>query len=158
MAEQAELVPRGHRRPDDPPGDPALDVRAGGFYRRGGGREPRDLRLAAGCRRRAHRKGRFRSGLSFALHPALSVARAIHRSAWKKNSPKFKVASYSSSRLQPLDNRPWCSTPAPKRSDLVAVVAPMCIKGLRLVTMQLPEKFSSIGLGTNRSSHIRVSP
>src|SRR5215208_4316849 len=89
MAEQAELVPRGHRRPDDPPGDPALDVRAGGFYRRGGGGEPRDLRLAAGCRRCAHRKGRFRSGLSFALHPALSVARAIQRSAWKRNSAKF---------------------------------------------------------------------
>jgi hypothetical protein len=40
---------------------------------------------------------------------------------------------------------------------LVAVVAPMCIKGLRLVTTQLPEKFSPIGEGTNRSSHIRVS-
>ena len=33
----------------------------------------------------------------------------------------------------------------------------MCIKGLRLATMQLPEKFSLIGVGTNRSSHIRVS-
>jgi len=33
----------------------------------------------------------------------------------------------------------------------------MCIKGLRLVTMLLPEKFSPIGLRTNRSSHIRVS-
>jgi hypothetical protein len=33
----------------------------------------------------------------------------------------------------------------------------MCIKGLRLVTMQLPEKFLPIGLGTNRSSHIRLS-
>jgi hypothetical protein len=33
----------------------------------------------------------------------------------------------------------------------------MCIKGLRLVTMQLPEKFLPIGVGTNRSSHIRLS-
>jgi hypothetical protein len=33
----------------------------------------------------------------------------------------------------------------------------MCIKGLRLVTMQLPEKFSPIGVGINRSSLIRVS-
>jgi hypothetical protein len=56
-----------------------------------------------------------------------------------------------------LDNRPWCCPPAPKCGDLVAVVTPMCIKGLRLVTMQLPEKFSPIGLGTNRSSHIRLS-
>jgi hypothetical protein len=75
----------------------------------------------------------------------------------KRNSPKFAVASYSSTRLQPLDNSPCCSPPAPKRSELVAVVAPMCIKGLRLVTAQLPEKFSPIGVGTNRSSHIRVS-
>ncbi len=37
-----------------------------------------------------------------------------------------------------------------KRSDLVAVVAPLCIKELRLVTMQLPEKFSPIGPGLNR--------
>jgi hypothetical protein len=56
-----------------------------------------------------------------------------------------------------LDNRPWCRPPAPKRGELVAVVAPMCIKGLRLVTVQLPEKFSPIGVGTNRSSHIRLS-
>ena len=34
----------------------------------------------------------------------------------------------------------------------------MCIKGLRLVTVQLPEKFSPIGVGTNLSSHNRVSP
>src|SRR5215216_2444070 len=89
MAEQAELVPRHHRRPDDPPARAALDVREGGFYRRGGLGQPRDLRLAAGSRGRAHREGRFRSGLSFALHPALSVAWAIHRSAWKGCSPKF---------------------------------------------------------------------
>ena len=83
--------------------------------------------------------------------------RPIHRCAWNKNSRKFAVASYSSRRLQPLDNRPCCSPPAPKRSELVAVVAPMCIKGLRLVTVQLPEKFLPIGVGTNRSSHNRVS-
>ena len=81
----------------------------------------------------------------------------IHPSAWNRNSRKFAVASYSSPRIRPLDNRPWCSPPAPKRPDLVAVVAPMCIKGLRLVTVQLPEKFSPVGLGTNRSSHIRIS-
>src|SRR5215208_3442172 len=81
----------------------------------------------------------------------------IHRSAWNRNSRKFAVASYSSTRLQPLDNRPYCSPPAPKLPDLVAVVAPFCIKELRLVTMQLPEKFSPIGVGTNRSSHIRLS-
>jgi hypothetical protein len=67
-----------------------------------------------------------------------------------RDSPKFAVASYSSTRLQPPDNR-LCGTPlGSNHSDLVAVVAPRCIKGLRLVTMQLPVKFSSIGLGTNR--------
>src|SRR5215217_323632 len=81
----------------------------------------------------------------------------MHPSAWKRNSRKFTVASDSSTRFQHLDNRRWCSPPAPKRSDLVAVVAPFCIKGLRLVTMQLPEKFSPIGLGTNRRFANRVS-
>src|SRR5215208_624369 len=80
---------------------------------------------------------------------ALEVDHPIHRSAWNKNSRKFKVASYSSKRFQPLDNRRWCSPPAPNRGDLVAVVAPFCIKALRLVTMELPEKFSPIGVGTN---------
>src|SRR5215208_2339016 len=89
----------------------------------------------------------------FAEVPRIRILRSSH----KRNSRKFAVASYSSTRLQPLDNRPWWRPPAPKRPDLVAVVAPMCIKGLRLVTMQLPEKFSPIALGTNGSSHIRVS-
>src|SRR5215213_1425946 len=75
----------------------------------------------------------------------------------KENSRMFKVASDSSTRRQPLDNRLCCTPLGSKHPDLVAVVAPMCIKGLRLVTMQLPEKFSPIGLGTNRSSHIRLS-
>ena len=81
----------------------------------------------------------------------------IHRSAWNKNSRKFKVASDTSTQRQPLDNRPWCTPLGSKHLDLVAVVAPMCIKGLRLATMELPEKLSPIGLGTNRISHIRLS-
>jgi hypothetical protein len=81
----------------------------------------------------------------------------INPTSWKGNSRKFAVASDSSTRLQPLDNRLSCSPLGSKHADLVAVVAPLCIKELRLVTMQLPEKFSPIGVGTNRSSHIRVS-
>src|SRR5215203_4120325 len=72
------------------------------------------------------------------------------RTSAKSNSRKFGVASYSSTRLQPLDNRLCCTPLGSNHPDLVAVVAPMCIKGLRLVTMQLPVKFSPIGLGTNR--------
>ena len=89
----------------------------------------------------------------------------IHRSAWKgilrtshkKNSRKFAVASDSSTQRQPHDKRPCCTPLGSKHSDLVAVVAPMCIKRLRLVTVQLPEKFSPIGPGTQRTSPRRSS-
>jgi hypothetical protein len=64
----------------------------------------------------------------------------IHRPSWKKNSRKFAVAGDSSTQCQSLDNRPCCTPLGSKHPDLVAVVAPMCIKGLRLVTMQLLEK------------------
>ena len=56
---------------------------------------------------------------------------------------------------QPLDaalgtrQQPGGTHSASKRSDLIAVVAPLCIKGLRLVTAQLPEIFSPIGPGLN---------
>src|SRR5215212_8107846 len=60
-------------------------------------------------------------------------------------------------RLQPLENSPWCRPQAPKRSELVAVVASMCIKGLRLVTMQLPEKFSPISIRRSSVAFIRYS-
>src|SRR5215208_5783685 len=113
-----------------------------------GGEEGLDGAVDRACRDHLSRRRRLLRRLS---------ATSIHLSAWKWNSRKFAVASYLSPRLQPLHNSPWCSPLAPKRDELVAVVAPMCIKGLRLVTMQLPEKFSPIGEGTNRSSHIRVS-
>src|SRR5215212_7422785 len=73
------------------------------------------------------------------------------------NSRKFAVASDSSTQRQPLDRRPCCTPLGSKHPDLVAVIAPMCIKGLRLVTVQLPEKFSPIRPGTNRSSPERAS-
>jgi hypothetical protein len=44
------------------------------------------------------------------------------------------------SHRQALDNRPCCTPSGSKHPDFVAVVAPTCIKGLRLVTVQLPEK------------------
>jgi hypothetical protein len=82
----------------------------------------------------------MRSGPGSHEAPALPFAPML-RSAWKSNSRKFTVANGSSMQRQPHDKRP-CSTPlGSKRSDLVAVVAPFCIKGLRLVTVQLPEKF-----------------
>src|SRR5215217_4142189 len=82
---------------------------------------------------------------------------AIHRSAWNRNSRKFTVASYSSTQRQTLDNRPGSTPLASKRSDLVAVVTPFCIKGLRLATVQLPDKCSPMGPDLNRPSANRVS-
>jgi hypothetical protein len=63
------------------------------------------------------------------------------------NSRKFTEATCSSTQRQYLDNKLYSTPLVSKRSDLVAVVAPTGIKGLRLVTIQLPEKFSPIGLG-----------
>jgi hypothetical protein len=74
----------------------------------------------------------------------------------KLNSPKFAVASNPSDAVVSTRQQHGGTLSAPKRSDLVAVVAPFCIKELRLVTMQLPEKFSLIGWvigwGLNRTS------
>jgi thiol-disulfide isomerase/thioredoxin len=41
---------------------------------------------------------------------------------------------------------------ASKRGDYVLFVAPFCIKGLQLVTAQLPEKYLRIGPELNRTS------
>src|SRR5215212_6846556 len=78
----------------------------------------------------------------------------IHPFAWKKkrNSPKFTVANGSSTHRQALDNRPCCTPLGSKRPDLVAVVAPLCIKWLRLATVQLPEKSWLFGPGLDRTS------
>ena len=71
----------------------------------------------------------------------------IHRSAWKTNSPKFAVASDPPSAALCPRERHGSTTSEPKRPDQVAFVAPLRIKELRLVTLQLPEKFSPIGPG-----------
>jgi hypothetical protein len=84
--------------------------------------------------------------------PFLSFAPLFTGVPRKWNSAKFAVASYSSTRRQAPDDRLCCTTLGSKHHNLVAVVAPMCIKELRLVTIQLPEKFSPIGAGINRTS------
>src|SRR5215208_7630000 len=69
------------------------------------------------------------------------VAAYTARASPKENSRKFKVANGSSTARQALENR-LCGTPlGSKRGNLVAVVAPLRIKGLRLVTARPPEKF-----------------
>jgi hypothetical protein len=68
------------------------------------------------------------------------------------NSPKFAVASNRSDAALSTPQQHGGTPSASKRSDLVAVVAPMCVKELRLVTMQLPEKSSPIRTGLNRTS------
>jgi hypothetical protein len=61
------------------------------------------------------------------------------RSAWKRNSAKFTVASNRSDAALSTRQQHGGTPSASKRSDLVAGVAPLCIKELRLVTTQLPE-------------------
>jgi hypothetical protein len=80
---------------------------------------------------------------------ALSTAsRVVNEVVLKKcNSTKFKVASNPSNAAVSNPERHGSTTSEPKRGDQVAFVAPLCIKGLRLVTLQLPENFSPIGPG-----------
>jgi len=68
------------------------------------------------------------------------------------NSAKFTVANSSSTHRQAPNNRLCCTPLASKRGDYVVFVAPFCIKGLRLVTAQLPEKSWHIEPGLNRTS------
>jgi hypothetical protein len=92
---------------------------------------------------------------------ALPSFDSIHPSAWNSNSTKFAVASDSSGATDSTRQQHGGTPSASKRSDLVAVVARLCIKWLRLVTVQLPENFSLIGQGPTelhvdgvlRSSH-----
>src|SRR5215211_1691866 len=81
----------------------------------------------------------------------------INPSAWKRNSRKFTVATGSPTHRQALTNRP-CYTPlGSKPGDFVPLVASSCIKGLRLVTVQLPEKFLRHRIRLLRSSHTTCS-
>src|SRR4051794_27892868 len=54
MALEAELVPDRDRRPDDPATRPAGHGGTGGGNDQRSGRQPRDLRLTSGSRRRRH--------------------------------------------------------------------------------------------------------
>ncbi len=67
---QTKLVPRRHRRPDDPAAGPARDVCAGGFDRCRGRGQPFDLHLAARSSGRTHRTGRVGGRDGHALNRA----------------------------------------------------------------------------------------
>jgi hypothetical protein len=68
----------------------------------------------------------------------------------KRNSRKFAVASDPPSSAVSTPRRHFAAPSASKRGDLVAFVAPLCIKLLRLVTALLPEKFL-LGPGLKRT-------
>jgi hypothetical protein len=70
----------------------------------------------------------------------------------KRNSAKFAVASDPPSSAASAQERHGGTILGSKRTYQVAFVAPLCIKGLRLVTLQLPENFSPIGPGLRRTS------
>src|SRR5215208_7178361 len=60
-------------------------------------------------------------------------------------SRKFAVASAPPSSAASAQERHGDTVLGSKRTYQVAFVAPLCIKGLRLVTLQLPEKSWLIG-------------
>jgi hypothetical protein len=71
----------------------------------------------------------------------------IHPTAWKRNSRKFAVANGSPTHRQALDNRLCRTRLASKCGNFAPFVAPMCIKGLRLVTMLLPREILAYRTG-----------
>jgi hypothetical protein len=71
----------------------------------------------------------------------------MHRTSPKSDSRKFAVASDRAEQGSGLRARYGGASSGSERRDLVAFVAPLCSKALRLVTLQLPEKFSPIGPG-----------
>ena len=77
----------------------------------------------------------------------------IHTTSWNRSSPKFVVASDPSSAAASTLKRHGATPSASKRDDQVAFVAPLFIKELRLVTIQLPKKSWPIG---RRSVELRL--
>src|SRR5215216_3879395 len=69
------------------------------------------------------------------------------RTSPNPNSRKFVVASVPPSSAASAPERHGATPSAPKRADLVAFGTPLCSKGWRLVTLQLPEKSCPIGPG-----------
>jgi hypothetical protein len=81
------------------------------------------------------------------ISTACFVFAPIQQSAWKSNSRKFGVASDPSSAAPSTLQRHGATLSASKHGDQVAFVSAFCIKPLRLVTPQLPEKPWPIGPG-----------
>jgi len=76
----------------------------------------------------------------------------ILRTSTKESSRKFGVASAPPSSAASAQERHSGTALGSKRTYLVAFVAPLCIKGLRLATLQLPENSCPIGPGLCRTS------
>ena len=104
LAEQAKLVPRYDRRPDDPSICPARDVRAGGFDRDRGHGQPRDLRLEACSRCRAHPDGSQRDdpcrGRRFELGSAVRRSSA-HSTGRGQSKPPALVRGFETTTWHP---------------------------------------------------------
>src|SRR5215207_6103299 len=75
----------------------------------------------------------------------------------KGYSRKFAVASAPPSSAASAPERHGGNVLGSKRTYLVAFVAPLCSKALRLVTLQLPENSCPIGPGQSRTSRLRRS-
>ena len=93
----------------------------------------------------------FRTGIDDATpsSPAhlreLYSSECVEKEKKKRNSPKFAVASDPASSAPGARERHFGSSLVPEYPDLVAFVAVLCIKALRLATAQLPENRAPFG-------------
>src|SRR5215204_7124786 len=71
----------------------------------------------------------------------------MHPTSQSESSRKFAVASDLSSSAPSTRVRHGGASSGNERRDLVAFVAPLCSKALRLATSQLPENSRPIGPG-----------
>jgi hypothetical protein len=79
-------------------------------------------------------------------HPYIRTPRQLYSPKClekKGRSPKFAVASNPSDTVASTLQRHGGAHSSPQRGDSVTFVAPLCIKGLRFVTAQLPRKHPS---------------
>jgi hypothetical protein len=68
----------------------------------------------------------------------------IHRSAWKRNSPKFTVTSGRRYGFQDCHSLRTLSPPARFNGYLAMFAARNCYESLRLATVHHPENFLSV--------------
>src|SRR5215207_707469 len=117
-----------------------------GAGQRPGGRGPR-VQEGGGVRRRDGTRGGLRPPRGAKNPLASSHAGLIHRSAWKKNSRKFKVANFRSLPRPGTYRDGGEPTFSPQPHPDATCIARIRYKLLRLATISTSENFSSTHSG-----------